>query len=361
MQPEKFAKKVRSVSACKPDLNVVIPAYPTVDAYTKEGSTKMITRDIIAEFENLYGKTLNLTLQEGTHTRYQDPQTEVIYRAFRMAFAEQRKAIQRAISAQKKSTVSGPFIIGMPVADGTVQFGRRPYRHSNMDKAQQEAQRLVASQKKSCVIFAAVAQVGDKETPWEMKPDMAFVPYKYERKRTIGVVQAELQAINKTQHPLTKAKNAIRIIELHADGSVLVVHNNRTSVDFDVHDEAIAYVDKWIAEYRTTLRLRREMLVSGSTSYPYLVMGTDGQEIAVPHIDSILTADFVMKASAEKFKRWEVRLISDFDPSCASEIWKYPAGYLVAVYRGDIEKKVVATLCGMSHSDLLNFFQEEGK
>ncbi len=360
MQPEKFIKKIRSVAACNPDLNVVNPPYPTVDAYTKEGSTPMITRDINAEFENLYGKTLNLTRQEGSHTRYQDPQTEVIYRAFRMAFAEQRKAIQRAIGAQKKSTVSGPFIIGMQVEDGTVQFGKRPYRHQTIDKAQLEAQRLVANQNKSCVIFGAVAQVGNVNTPWAMKTDMAIVPYKYERKRTLGVITAELQAIFKHGHPLTKSKRAIKTIDLCMDGSVLVSHNDLSSVVFDTQELAVSYIDKWISEYRAEWTERRKARISDTVHYRVLARkhipghAFDPRqtvpEVAVPFLDEVLAVDWIKAVSEERwFKNWAIVMPRQGEDGQAT---------LMAVAKiacGD--DKVVAYIKGATYSELDEFFQ----
>lgn len=94
---------------------------------------------------------------------YKDPQVEAAYMAFKFTVVQNRTSIHRALRNLGKDSVQGPYIVGMQVADGTVQFGYRPYKHNTAHKAIAQAEILRERNNKSYTIFGVVDTVVIKD------------------------------------------------------------------------------------------------------------------------------------------------------------------------------------------------------
>lgn len=127
-----------------------------------------LTKSVLKElFEEHFKGRLDFKGSPQTHHVYDDPKTEAVFLAFKLTVKESRIAINRSL---KKGPTKAPYIVGTMVGDGTIQFGYRPVRHGNPEKAIAEAQRLHKSYDKNYVVFGAIHKVrGDMVKPEESK------------------------------------------------------------------------------------------------------------------------------------------------------------------------------------------------
>ncbi len=205
--------------------------------------------DIAAEFEELYKETLNLELEkEKTHMRYKDPKADLIFKAFKLAFEEQRKAVARAIGRTKKGTIKGPYIIGMQVDDNTVQFGYRPFKHRTFDQAIKQAGVLTARHNKRYTVFVALEDVGTQpitevaETKQKEKGRLVRSPFK---------VLEELQAIWCVESVNTSCDMPVYICPVNSDvHKFKVCFMYSEDLYFASYPEAINCIDQWITLYK---------------------------------------------------------------------------------------------------------------
>lgn len=247
-------KLVKKISAKNPGLDVEIPVYPTVDQASI--MHRIMKRDINAEFENLYGNTMDMTRDDViVHHRYKHPTTELIYRAFIIAFAEQRKAIERSLKNAKKDSVRAPFIVGTQVQDGSVQFGYRPYIHRNVDSAIKEAIKLHDRFGKNYTVFGTVGY----STPaaWQEK-----TPVQETVQGVIGgrPVSAPTKILEQLASIIKRStfvcdQDTPAGVRLFPDGGhgVIMMLDGPTK-NFGSYLECIKYIGEWIEGYKAKKR-----------------------------------------------------------------------------------------------------------
>lgn len=118
-----------------------------------------------AVFEKSYAKQLDLTPSKGTNSYYANSGTEVMYRAFLHSVKEMRRAIGRSTRRPKGEPKKELYINGMMVADGTIQFARRPRIYRGKDDCITEANRLHESYGHLFMTFEAIYQAGNVACP----------------------------------------------------------------------------------------------------------------------------------------------------------------------------------------------------
>lgn len=137
------------------------------DMMSMVDETKLTKSGLKELFEEHFKGRLDFKGSPQTHHVYEDPKTEAIFLAFKLTVKESRIAINRSL---KKGPTKAPYIVGTMVGDGTIQFGYRPVRHGNPEKAIAEAQRLNKNYGKNTVVLGTIHKVhGDMVKPEESK------------------------------------------------------------------------------------------------------------------------------------------------------------------------------------------------
>jgi hypothetical protein len=341
-------KKIRAIGAKNPDLDIEIPPHEFIDNRMDQGGG-LNRKDVITEFESLYGNKLDVTRMEGGHQVYVDDRTELYYRAFVVALSEQRQAIRRALLNVKKASVSGPFIVGMQVDDGTVQFGKRPFKHPTLDKARKEAQRLQGGKPRGLTVFGAVEHIGRVGRDWLMPSDQVSVTKVYERRRTLGVILKELADVHVKGHLLSKAAKAIKTAGLSSDGSFHIELNDGEKLTLDNIEDGARYVDEWLTKHHAILAKRKELFHAGMTKYLTVTKHVPGAAYDPREEKVQTTVRFVEEiANIDWLKEWIDRMITFTHLAVSGDS-------LIAVIAGG-EPRVVAHISGLSEEELTYYF-----
>lgn len=237
------SKQIRAVNAATPTLIEVEENERIAD------KQHLSARDIAQEFEELYkNQKLDFTREEEkTHKIFKSENTELIYRAFRLAFEEQRKAIRRALSKAKIGVPTHPFIVGMQVKDNTVQFGFRPFKHSSFARALEEAAKLSDKHGKQYTVFGALQSTGPREhtpvaeTKQQEKGKLVRSPFK---------VMHELQGIYaaKNSEPFNMPCEIAMCTDSNPRFKIRFTYSE--DIYFDSYAECIEFIDNWIKMFK---------------------------------------------------------------------------------------------------------------
>lgn len=204
-------------------------------------------------FEELHD-TNRLDFTKTVHERYQDNRVEAAYLSFKFALTQHRKAIKNAQLRLRKSSVEGPFIVGMQVTDGTVQFGYRPYKHSSLAKAKVEADKLRDRNNKSYTIFGVVGhsvlEVNNHariNTPVE-ETRQGFAGKKV---RSPFKVMEDWKKIIQ-ENDLTATNIPVSIGFLASGKHCINFSMSQEIVTFEEYSQCIEFINRWIHDYRAT-------------------------------------------------------------------------------------------------------------
>ena len=255
----KFIRKVETTQGKIPDLN-------NLDLDTVETPTEPIElsdrQTVIELFEESYKNATDLTLfdnPEGKYfARYSDPKTEVIFRAFKVALKSQKFMISKARGKLKRNAVSGPYIIGMEVADNTVQFGFRPYKHKRIEEAVAQAKVLSENHKHNYTVFAAVDRVVSDENP-------QYAPVEETRQKEKGRIKASPTRV------FTQVKEYVKDraegmepgtptgINVNAtSGYIIELFASDSNVKVDTFEDVVKYFNNWLHNARHADKLKHE-------------------------------------------------------------------------------------------------------
>lgn len=243
-EEEKFIRQ----TACVSPRNIDLPTLDLDDGDIPDQKEDCPSHmSVLATFKSLYGNELDLTEMSGSgYGRFVDRKTEVIWRAFKAALRQQKKAISRSMG-QLRRKVEGNlkedhnYIIGMEVDDNTVQFGFRPYRHESLKDALKQADKLLKNHNRSYSVFKRVGRVGEelKDTP------VCLTKQKEYGKPTIN----PFKLFTELQNYVTNSEvygDAPTGIVITPDGKYRVELVNCTIHDFNTYQEAIGYISDWI-------------------------------------------------------------------------------------------------------------------
>lgn len=203
---------------------------------------------VLETFKSLYGNELDMTLLSQTSEgRFVDRKTEVIWRAFKVALRQQKKAISRSMEQLHHKVEDNlkddhNYIIGMEVDDKTVQFGFRPYRHESLQDALKQADKLLMKHNRSYSVFKRVARIGEelKDTP------TCLIKQKESGKPSLNAfrVFTELEKYVANSEIYGDAPTGI-VITLKGKYRVETVSFGKW-FDFDTYQEAIGFISDWI-------------------------------------------------------------------------------------------------------------------
>lgn len=246
---EKQIAQVKRVNAKKHDFTKI--DMNTVEDDQNDENEKLLEASVY--FEELYKNTLDMTRNTVIHEgRYQDANTEVIYRAFKIALKEQRKGIFRGLGRIKQRRPSNNFILGIEVKDNTVQFGYRPFVHKTIEKAKDQAAILNDRLGKTISIYEKIEVVGDakektpvEETRQKQKGRLVRSPF---------LIFNEVIEIKGSGVKLEEAPNSI-----HFEGKEIVLSFLNSAgaqriIRFNNFQELCGYTDDWIKNFKKELK-----------------------------------------------------------------------------------------------------------
>lgn len=186
--------------------------------------------------------------------RFADPKTEVTWRAFKTALRQQVHAIARSQGRLKRKIYgergddAQAYILGLEVADGTVQFSRRPYIHKVQGSATKEAIRLAEQHNKSFSVFKRVSRFGSRVEPValeETKQKEGGKPLRHP-----ALVMAELEKLLTNKD----LKNVPIGVVLTPEGRYRVVTNDNQYTDYDSYASALGSIIEWIRNIKKELK-----------------------------------------------------------------------------------------------------------
>lgn len=114
--------------------------------------------------EQFKDSKMDFTASSKIDKSYKDLRVQALYVSFKTALVIYTKSIRRSLKLKDASSVKAPFIIGMQVIDGTVQFGYRPFKHKTPEEANRQAKALAARHNKSYTVFGALDTVSPVNT-----------------------------------------------------------------------------------------------------------------------------------------------------------------------------------------------------
>ena len=237
---EKFIRSVKSVSATNVDLEKI--DFSTVEKEEVFGNKKSIEDT----FEELYANQLDLTKENpGGHGRYIDHKTETVWRAFKVALCGQERVLIRARSKIKRSSVLPPFIIGVEVADQTVQFGYRPFKHGSIEQAREEAEKLARRNELNYLIFGVVDRALSPVKTAPMPVSETKQKEKGRIKTSSYRVFDEIQDFIKNNNDYEPGRPVG--FNFSATGKILVdLWMVEERMTFDTFEDLIKYLNNWI-------------------------------------------------------------------------------------------------------------------
>lgn len=189
-------KRVNSLNLSLERLKEISDILSTMDCGGVQFTGRSLKDIFELQFEN---EGLDFTKLTQTNRSYKDSRVQAIYLSFKMGILANSSAIQRSASKLSRSTVNSPFIIGMQVTDGTVQFGFRPYKHKTIGEANEQAKLLANYHNKSYTVFGALDTIkpeGVKHPRQAMISETRQGPNGRLKSYMVGVMQ-ELQALTK--------------------------------------------------------------------------------------------------------------------------------------------------------------------
>lgn len=241
---ESFIRKVRNTNPRNVDLTNLIMDDSDSDTIEVEPESMKTTLEM---FKSLYGNELDLTeAVEKNCGRFINKETEVIWRAFNAALRQQKKAISRSLTKlrqkledRKENDVN--YIIGMEINDGTVQFGYRPFKHTTLNGALNQADKLKNRYGKSYSVFKRVARVaeelGDANVPEIKQKEKGAIHYSANQVMT---------KLHEFATDYTSGDTPIGItIGIEGKYRVETV-SNCVWFSYDTYTEALTHIANWI-------------------------------------------------------------------------------------------------------------------
>lgn len=226
-----------------------IPEDVITDVPSKTGVPGGMLRGLFEELQ----KNTKLDFTRTEHNRYKDNRVEAAYLSFKFSLAQHRKAFKNAQQRIRKEAVQGPFIVGMQVTDGTVQFGYRPYKHSSYAKAKVEADKLRDRNNKSYTIFGvlghSLVEIDEKlrinapveETRQGFAGKKVRSPFK-----VMEDWKKIIQEIDVTSVSIPVS------IGFTASGKYCVNYSmSQGSQIFEEYSQCIEFINRWIHDYRS--------------------------------------------------------------------------------------------------------------
>lgn len=209
------------------------------DMMSMVDETKLTKSALKELFEEHFKDRLDFKGSTKNHHVYDDPKTEAIFMAFKFTIKESRLAIKRSL---KKGPTRAPYIVGTMVGDGTIQFGYRPVRHGNPEKAIAEAQRLHESYGKNYVVLGTIYKVhGDMVKPEESKQGVTGGSHTKVSTVTMQRLRKFLEEnpgyVQQPDTPITVAMRPTGMFIQFAKSEDRPVRN---------FNEAIVFIDNWL-------------------------------------------------------------------------------------------------------------------
>lgn len=215
--------------------------------------------ELTANFEEIFGKgNTNTSFKKFDFTRETDPLIPQYYKdtvtnAARVAFLNvvkemRRQVVRRTLSKQ----VRAPFIVGRAVDDSTVQFGYRPFLHSNVPKATEEAERLVARHGGQFFVFGSLTTVGKGPQPAEETKQGVKVI-----KPNPSRVMQDFQEFRKN-NPLELSPTEMMVTQ---EGKIKVnsfVNEEPVTYTFETFEDYILYINNWLKATKMLLKTETE-------------------------------------------------------------------------------------------------------
>ena len=149
----------------------------------------------------------------------------------------------------KRDAVKGPYIIGMPVNDGTVQFAKRPFAIYGLDKATSQAKVLADKFDKPYSVYGVLSEVLPYTGIRKAAVEDTFQKENGKYKKSIVSITADWQKII-AGSDLSRQNIPVSLTIL-ASGNIKVGYSlSGTSEVFENMSKAMEFIADWIKNHK---------------------------------------------------------------------------------------------------------------
>lgn len=205
-------------------------------------------------FEEVFKNTdLDFTRVSDLNHTYIDRRVEAVYVSFKYTLVQHRLSIMRVKRNLSRDCVQGPYIVGLQITDGTVQFGYRPFKHSNFERAQEEANKLRDKNDKSYTVFGVVGHALKDPN----RPSHINTPVEESKQGVKGKIGPSPLKVMEDWKKIIQ-ENDLTVVNVPVSIGFLVSGKYRIGfslsqelVCFDEYTQCIDFINRWIRDYRS--------------------------------------------------------------------------------------------------------------